>query len=209
MAQNINTRSMSEDEKIITVVRDYLNATSQATAVTMEEIIAKAIEVGFTTDCWNGVNGKKGYMNADHPWWFNGPVIAGVGTKEQLANHEDVHFHRAASKEKMNERVTREDDDNTRLTTVFRYWYDGNSFHTPVVRKSPKTKAEREEAKRKTEVRNFLDNLAGYVYIPKPRVKLERKSDGQIIDVSIEWIQKDPVKAATLYNNVEAVLVNA
>lgn len=200
MAQNINTRSMSEDEKIITVVRDYLNATSQATAVTMEEIIAKAIEVGFTTDCWNGVNGKKGYMNADHPWWFNGPVIAGVGTKEQLANHEDVHFHRAASKEKMNERVTREDDDNTRLTTVFRYWYDGNSFHTPVVRKSPKTKAEREEVKRKADIRRFLDSCKAQENAPKVQtVKLVGRKDAQLHDVSVTWINNHPEKAAELY----------
>ena len=200
MAQNTNTRYMSEDDKIITTVRDYLNATSQATAVTMEEIIAKAIEVGFTTDCWNGVNGKKGYMNADHPWWFNGPVIAGVGTKEQLTNHEDVHFHRTASKEKMNERVTREDDDNTRLTTVFRYWYDGNSFHTPVVRKSPKTKAEREEAKRKEAVRKFLDECKAQENKPKVQtVKLVGRKDNILHDVSVNWLNNHPEKAAELY----------
>lgn len=209
MAQNINTRSMSEDEKIITVVRDYLNATSQASAITMEEIIAKAIEVGFTTDCWNGVNGKKGYMNADHPWWFNGPVIAGVGTKEQLANHEDVHFHRAASKEKMNERVTREDDDNTRLTTVFRYWYDGNSFHTPVVRKSPKTKAEREAEAKKEERRKFIEDYKANQNKPKPvTVPLVGKKDGIIHKISLDWINRKREEADALYHNVEAALAN-
>ena len=210
MAQNLNSRYMSEDDKIITVTRDYLNATSRETAVTMEEIIAKAIEVGFTTDCWNGVRGKEGYLKADHPWWFNAPIIAGVGTKEQLANHEDVHFHREYSKEKMNERSTREGDDNDRITNVFRYWYDGNSFHTPHVRKSPKTKAEREAEAKKEERRKFLEDYKAAQNKPKTvTVPLVSKKDGIIHKISLDWINRKREEAEALYYNVEAALVNA
>lgn len=210
MAQNFNTRYMSEDDKIITVTRDYLNATSKETAVTMEEIIAKAIEVGFTTDCWLGVRGKEGYMKGDHPWWFNAPIIAGVGTKEQLANHEDVHFHRDSSQEKMNERSTRDGDDDDRMTTVFRYWYDGNSFHTPKVRKSPKTKAEREAEAKKEERRKFLEDYKAAQNKPKPiTVPLVGKKDGKIHDVSVNWINRKREEADALYHNVEAALANA
>lgn len=125
MKTNYNFNHMTEDEKILAMV-DILGAVSPETAVTMEQMIAKGIEVGATTDYFR--ENWHGYQEGDHPWWQKVAPMMGVGTREEVAEHNVPHLHRKQSKEMK----------NGRKTNVMRYWWDETKEHKVVIREKAK-----------------------------------------------------------------------
>lgn len=125
------SKFMYENEKILYIIKDIFNARTPETAVTMEEIIGKGIEMGLTSD--HQVENWEGYKEGDHPWW---PVMApmmGVGSVEAVMENEEPYLHR--------QKVQRVNESG-RKTNVMVYWYDRSHRHE-VVRKSNKAKAKK------------------------------------------------------------------
>lgn len=117
-----NFNGMNEDDKILVMI-DLLGAVSKDTAVTMEQIIAKGIETGATEDYFR--ENWHGYKNGDHPWWQKITPMVGVGTENEVANHDVPGLHRHQVKEMKGDRQT----------NVMRYWFDETHRHEVVIRK--------------------------------------------------------------------------
>ena len=120
-----NKKFLYEEEKILYIIKDVLGAKSPETGVTMEQVIAKGIELGLTKD--NQVDNWEGYKEGDHPWWPTVAPMMGVGPASKVMENEEPYLHRM--KVKM--------DGKQRKSNVMVYWYDRSHRHE-VVRKSNK-----------------------------------------------------------------------
>lgn len=121
-----------ENEKILYIIKDVFKANSPDNAVTMEQIIAKGIELGLTKD--NQIENWEGYKDGDHPWWPTIAPMMGVGSATAVSENEEPYLHRM--------KVKREG--GKRKSNVMVYWYDRSHKHE-VVRKSSKAKSKKIE----------------------------------------------------------------
>lgn len=139
---NISTsvRLYYDNEKILYIIKDVLGASSVENAVTMEEVIAKGIEMGLTSD--HQIQNWEGYKQGDHPWW---PVVApmmGIGSAEAVSQNEEPYLHRQKV-----QRIL----ESGRKSNVMVYWYDRSHKHE-VVRKSNKSAGRKKSAAIQTPV---------------------------------------------------------
>ena len=107
---------MDDSEKIMYIVEKVFKATTPETAVTMEQIVNKGIEMGITEDYPRG-------RKDGHPWWPHTSVMMGVGNPDAVANWEEYSLHRKKMHKKNG-------------GTVMCYWVDGTKRHEHVTRKS-------------------------------------------------------------------------
>ena len=133
---NISTsvRLYYDNEKILYIIKDVLGASSVENAVTMEEVIAKGIEMGLTSD--HQIQNWEGYKQGDHPWW---PVVApmmGIGSAEAVSQNEEPYLHRQKVQRTL---------ESGRKSNVMVYWYDRSHKHE-VVRKSNKSAGKKKSA---------------------------------------------------------------
>lgn len=150
-------KGMTENEKILFVI-DTLGAKTPETAVTMEEIIAKGIELGATEDYFR--ENWHGYKEGDHPWWQKVSPMMGVGTREQVEANNEPYLHR-----KMKKSVKK----SGRKTNVMIYWYDPSYEHKLVIREKAKPTPEIKEIRKKFSndemEKKMQDNPGKYVVI--------------------------------------------
>lgn len=109
--------TMNDNDKIMNIISKVFNATSPESAVSLEQVIEKGIELGVAEDYPRG-------KEDGHPWYPHTSVMMGVGSPNAVMNWEEVHLHR----KKMHK---------TDGKTCFFYWVDKTKTHQ-VVRRSSK-----------------------------------------------------------------------
>lgn len=184
---NVNSvKNLDADDKILFIIKDVLNACDLDSAVTMEQVIEKGIELGLTKDYIT--ENWEGYKKGDHTWWPKVAAMSGVGTKAELDAHEVPHLHRKkVRKNKVN-----------RKSSVMVYWYDPNHKHTVVLKKDKVNK-----------------KVAVIPTIPDRYIEETLEQKQAICDanpgkymmigtkrISIEWITNNPEKAKALYGEI-------
>lgn len=112
-----NYNSMNDSDKIMNIIEKVFKATSPETAVTMEQVIEKGIQMGMAEDYPRG-------KEDGHPWYPHTSVMMGVGAPDAVMNWEEIHLHRKKM-HKVNGK------------SCFFYWVDKTKIHQ-VVRKSSK-----------------------------------------------------------------------
>lgn len=78
---------MNDSEKIMYIVEKVFKATSPETAVSMEQIIEKGIEMGIAETYPRG-------KEDGHPWYPHTSVMMGVGSANAVENWEEPYLHR-------------------------------------------------------------------------------------------------------------------
>lgn len=84
---SINVRFSNENDKIMYVIEKIFGAKSLETAVTMEQVVEKGIELGL---CETYPRGKKD----GHPWWPRTSVMCGVGSVNAVMANYEKYLHR-------------------------------------------------------------------------------------------------------------------
>lgn len=107
---------MDDSEKIMYIVEKVFKATTPETAVTMEQIVNKGIEMGITEDYPRG-------RKDGHPWWPHTSVMMGIGNPNAVSTWEELSLHR----KKMHKQNG---------GAVMVYWVDDSRCHEHVTRKS-------------------------------------------------------------------------
>lgn len=183
--------SIHENEKIMNIIENVLGATSPATAVSMETIVNKGIELGATEFYPRG-------RKDGHPWWPRTSVMMGVGAPNAVAENEELHLHR----QKMYQNSKR---------PKMCYWVDRTSEHAIVHRDSKASGSKTSQEP----VKNVIINSpvpVGFTTLPATeRFKYYEKSypgsfalvqtisTGEIKVISRDWINKNPEKFMELY----------
>lgn len=192
MRANYNT-SIYENDKIMNIIEKVFNATTPETAVSMEEIINKGIEMGLTFSYPRG--------RADgHPWWPRTSVMAGVGSVNAVMENEEKHLFR----QKMSK--------NGGHVKMY-YWVDRTREHEVITRKDKADKKNKGEKSfdfktiitspvpvgftgTKEEELKFYE--AAY---PGKYVLVKTKTDVKRI-ITKDWIAGHPDKFEELYGGV-------
>lgn len=179
-------KCMSENEKIVATIKE-LGAKDFESAVTMEQIIEKGIQLGFTedynTECWNG------YKEGDHPWWTVVAPMMGIGTDMSVKENEELHLHR--------QKVVKEG--GSRKSNVMVYWFDPKSKHA-LVKRSNKASGKvikMAAATSFSEVKTLSDDEK--MQLAENNSDKYRYINHKLISES--WIQQNPEKFKALYGN--------
>ena len=177
---NINN-SMNDNDKIMNIISKVFNATTPETAVSLEQVIEKGIEMGVAEDYPRG-------KEDGHPWYPHTSVMMGVGSPSAVMNWEEIHLHR----KKMHK---------TDGKTCFFYWVDRTKVHQ-VVRRSSKAEGLKQVANNKAQ------GLPG-TRIPQTMAEKIAKMEANpgmfrlVGDklITEKWIQNNPEKFLSLYGN--------
>lgn len=177
-----NTRltAMSEDEKIVYIVKEVFMATSPETAVTMEQIIEKGQEMGIAEDYPRG-------KEDGHPWYPRTSLMMGVGAVGAVMEHEEFHLHRKKVKK----------TGENQKGTAFVYWFDPFTKHE-VVKRSTKA-----SGTKKIETEDVI--MAKPVKLTEDMIRMRMEAEpgkyrlvnGKLVLES--WIQANPEKFQKLY----------
>lgn len=106
---NTTRHFIDDNEKIMYIIEKVLNARTPETGVTMEQIIAKGLELGLAMDYPRNLVG-------DHPWFPRMTIMMGVSKAGNIAEHEEPYLHR--------QRMRR----NSKVL-AYHYWVDKSHRH--------------------------------------------------------------------------------
>lgn len=191
-----NFYSLEENDKIMRTIERVLGATSRETAVSLEEVIEKGIELGITETYPRG--------KADgHPWYPRTSVMMGVGSFNAVVANEEKHLHRA----KMRKEGGR---------AKMYYWVDRTRNHemvrrdakasgkmtskTKMVDKVPETVINESKVAKGIDLRDPVAKFNAYeaAYPGLYNLCVSMKS-GELKVVSKAWINANPDKFTALY----------
>lgn len=182
-----SVKNFDADDKILFIIKDIFQANSSENAVSMEQIIEKAIELGLTKDYFS--DKWEGYKNGDHTWWVKIAAMSGVGTEKDLHAHEVKHLHRKKVQHVKGQRKA----------TAMMYWYDPTQEHTVVLKQSKvKTK--------KVELPKIADTIVIETVEQKKAICAANPDKYVMIGekrISLDWLKNNKEKAQELYGNVD------
>lgn len=176
------SNTMNDNDKIMNIISKVFNATSPETAVTLEQVIEKGIEMGVAEDYPRG-------KEDGHPWYPHTSVMMGVGSPNAVMNWEEVHLHRR----KMHK---------TNGKACFYYWVDKSKTHQ-VVRRSSKAEGLRQAVKSTYQA---LPQVKVPLTMAEKIAKMEANPGmfrlvGDKL-ISEAWIKNNPEKFLSLYGNI-------
>ena len=180
MKTNINiSNSMNDSDKIMNIIEKVFKATSPETAVSLEQVIEKGIQMGVAEDYPRG-------KEDGHPWYPHTSVMMGVGSADAVMNWEEIHLHR----KKMHK---------TNGKTCFFYWVDKSKVHQ-VVRRSAKAEGLKQVVKSTYQT---LPAVKVSLSMAEKIAKMEANPGkfrliGEKL-ISESWIQNNPEKFQQLY----------
>ena len=178
---NINN-TMNDNEKIMNIISKVFNATNPETAVTLEQVIEKGIEMGVAEDYPRG-------KEDGHPWYPHTSVMMGVGSPTAVMNWEEIHLHR----KKMHK---------TDGKTCFFYWVDKTKTHQ-VVRRNSKAEGLKQAVKSTyqslPQVKVTLTMAEKIARMESNPGKFRLVGDKLISET---WIRNNPEKFISLYGNI-------
>ena len=183
MKHNYNiSNTMNDSDKIMNIISKVFNATTPETAVSLEQVIEKGIEMGVAEDYPRG-------KEDGHPWYPHTSLMMGVGSPEAVMNWEEIHLHR----KKMHK---------TDGKTCFFYWVDRTKVHQ-VVRRSSKAEGLKQVANNKAQGlpgTRIPQTMAEKIAKMKANPGMFRLIGDKLISES--WIKNNPEKVLTLYGNI-------
>ena len=176
------SNTMNDNDKIMNIISKVFKATIPETAVTLEQVIEKGIEMGVTEDYPRG-------KEDGHPWYPHTSVMMGVGSPNAVMNWEEIHLHR----KKMHK---------TDGKTCFYYWVDKSKTHQ-VVRRSSKAEGLRQAVKSTYQA---LPQVKVTLTMAEKIAKMEANPGmfrlvGDKL-ISEAWIKNNPEKFLSLYGNI-------
>lgn len=183
--KNINVneiKRMEENDKIVFITEHVLGAVNEKTAVTMEQIIEKGIELGVTEDYPRG-------KEDGHPWFPRTSVMMGVGSKTAVESNEQLHLHRKKMKK-------------TSGGTAMFYWVDWKNPHEHVTRFSD-AEGTKKVSKKESVKPVVVESRVIHQTFEQMKEKVSQHPDqfrmvnGKLISES--WLQSHPDKALKLY----------
>ena len=180
--REVKLRALSENDKIMYVIEKVLGAVTEDTAVCLEQVIEKGIELGITEDYPRG-------KEDGHPWWPRVSLMMGVGSRYAVDANEEFNLHRV--------KMVKERMPGQRTKASFFYWVDRRRRHESVSRKS-KANGSRtfisQYGMKKTEYTESEKNEK--VTASPDKFRLVK---GKLL--SVEWIEKNPEKFRMLYGD--------
>lgn len=180
MNYNINN-TMNENDKIMNIIEKVFNATTPETAVSLEQVIEKGIEMGVAEDYPRG-------KEDGHPWYPRTSLMMGVGAVDAVMANEEMHLHR----KKMHK---------TSGSTAFFYWVDKTRNHE-VVRRSSKADGIKDVQSKYQELPKVKITLSMAEKLAKMEANpgMFRLVGEKLISES--WIQNNPEKFQKMYGEM-------
>lgn len=100
---------ISENECIMYIIKNVFGANSKETAVSLEDVINKGIELGYTED-WP-------IDHVGHPWYPHVSLMMGIGCESAVMENEEKSLHRFKMR-------------TDKGTMAYGYYVDNSSIHS-------------------------------------------------------------------------------
>lgn len=170
---------IDDNEKIMYIIEKILDARTPETGVTMEQIIAKGLELGLAMDYPRNLVG-------DHPWFPRMTIMMGVSKTGNIAEHEEPYLHR--------QRMRR----NSKVL-AYHYWVDKKHRHV-ILEKDDSPSAKKTGTYKPSPIPVGVDNLS----VKEKFAYYENACPGEYLlvgnkIVSAKWAEKHPEKFMELY----------